>query len=230
MFSGRAAPGQVVMALDLSLKSPAIVVFVPDDMTFVYYWAQRKSEMKRPPVHTVEGMYFARMPPMPTSSHVDVVCAITDHVAQIADRHKVTKVVIEGHAYSRFKTAFANVVVELHGAIKYRLHAAGMPISVISPTSAKKCWTGSGSASKQDMWNAWKELWGGFDFAFLINGVQDDIHSPVNDIVDAMALLAALFGVCAAAPEPAAKRRKLAPPAADDREPPASHPQEQVGH
>lgn len=98
-------------------------------------------------------------------------------------------VYIEDYAYGMTNSSSLSVLHELGGALKYMLAKKNIAFETISPSSAKKRFTGSGRATKVDMYAALQNqlsipLW--TIFGKKKPGAK--IPNPIQDIVDAFAL------------------------------------------
>jgi Holliday junction resolvasome RuvABC endonuclease subunit len=76
------------------------------------------------------------------------------------------------------------------GIFKHKLYKAGVPVTVIEPSKAKKLATGKGNADKQAMYEAFsKET----NTDLLITFEQKTLSNPVTDIVDSYYILKSLL-------------------------------------
>jgi len=97
-------------------------------------------------------------------------------------------VAIEGYSYGSKGKIFN--LAENMGIFKHKLYKAGVPVTIIEPSKAKKLATGKGNADKQAMYEAFsKET--NTDLMFLFK--QKSLTNPVTDIVDSYFILKSLI-------------------------------------
>jgi Holliday junction resolvasome RuvABC endonuclease subunit len=125
---------------------------------------------------------------------------ILNSVLTIISRHSVTQVVIEGYAYGVARlSSSGSKMYELGGIIRHALmQLQHVNFKDVSPTQLKRKFTGSGRATKNAMYESFISK--GLPDLARIFKVQNckNIPNPVQDIVDATALV--LEAVDSAAP------------------------------
>lgn len=97
---------------------------------------------------------------------------------------------IEGYAYAATGRVFD--IGENTGILKYELWKNRIPFQVATPTQIKKYATGTGSATKEHMYDAWfaeTEL----DLMSEMTPKRSGVTSPVSDIVDSYFICKYLF-------------------------------------
>lgn len=99
----------------------------------------------------------------------------------------VSKVYIEGYSFASTGKVFN--IAENTGILKYNLYFAGIPFEVIAPTTVKKFATGSGRATKEDMYNQFCDDNENVNLKEMLTPRSNKIISPLNDIVDAYYIL-----------------------------------------
>jgi Holliday junction resolvasome RuvABC endonuclease subunit len=110
-----------------------------------------------------------------------------------------TQVHIESYAYSA-TTSCLTQLAEIGGILRWIVYGAGFKHIDVSPSSLKKSFTGSGRATKDEMYESW--LTRGLPDLATILKLKNRTDKPAEDIVDAYALT-----VHEEPPSP--KRRKL---------------------
>ena len=96
-------------------------------------------------------------------------------------------VAIEGYSFGSKGRVFN--LAENMGIFKHKLYKAGVPLTVIEPSKAKKLATGKGNADKQAMYEAFSEE---TKTNLLITFDQKSLSNPVTDIVDSYYILKSL--------------------------------------
>lgn len=97
-------------------------------------------------------------------------------------------VAIEGYSYGSKGKVFN--LAENMGIFKHKLYKAGVPVTIIEPSKAKKLATGKGNADKAAMYKAFCEETK-TDLVFTLN--QRSLTNPVTDIVDSYFILKSLL-------------------------------------
>ena len=95
---------------------------------------------------------------------------------------------IEGYSFGSKGKVFN--LAENMGIFKHKLYKAGIPVTVIEPSKAKKLATGKGNADKAAMYKAFCEETK-TDLVFTLN--QRSLTNPVTDIVDSYFILKSLM-------------------------------------
>ena len=97
-------------------------------------------------------------------------------------------VAVEGYSYGSKGRVFN--LAENMGIFKHKLYKAGIPVTVIEPSKAKKLATGKGNADKVAMYKAFSEETG-TNLVFTFN--QRTLSNPITDIVDSYYILKSLI-------------------------------------
>ena len=95
---------------------------------------------------------------------------------------------IEGYSFGSKGKVFN--LAENMGIFKHKLYKAGIPVTVIEPSKAKKLATGKGNADKEAMYKAFCQETN-TDLVFTFN--QRSLTNPVTDIVDSYYILKSLL-------------------------------------
>jgi hypothetical protein len=99
-------------------------------------------------------------------------------------------VAIEGYSFGSKGKVFN--LAENMGIFKHKLYKAGVPVTIIEPSKAKKLATGKGNADKVAMYKAFSEETG-TNLVFTFN--QKILTNPVTDIVDSYFILKSLLAI-----------------------------------
>lgn len=97
-------------------------------------------------------------------------------------------VAVEGYSFGSKGKVFN--LAENMGIFKHKLYKAGVPLTVIEPSKAKKLATGKGNADKAAMYKAFSEETN-TQLVFTFN--QKSLTNPVTDIVDSYYILKSLI-------------------------------------
>lgn len=174
-----------VAGLDLSLRCPAITIIEPtSEPSYVvpwkhcrsYYLTDKKSFAKR--TGTIIGEVFGAW-----GSDGERYETISEWVCNILQKHNVKHLGIEGYAYSRNFSSLT-ALAENMGLLKYFLYKNSITYDLYTPSSIKKCASGSGNADKNMMVDSFM-LDTGFDIlAEFKRSKKDKVVSPIHDICD----------------------------------------------
>ena len=99
-------------------------------------------------------------------------------------------VAIEGYSFGSKGKVFN--LAENMGIFKHKLYKAGVPVTIIEPSKAKKLATGKGNADKVAMYKAFSQETG-TNLVFTFN--QKILTNPVTDIVDSYFILKSLLAI-----------------------------------
>lgn len=97
-------------------------------------------------------------------------------------------VAVEGYSYGSKGKVFN--LAENMGIFKHKLYKAGIPVTIVEPSKAKKLATGKGNADKVAMYKAFSEETG-TNLVFTFN--QRTLSNPITDIVDSFYILKSLI-------------------------------------
>lgn len=175
------------LGLDLSLTSPGIVI-LQEGVYYVYFFPIRKREMNfvfDSDSFKINSMNVMIADQITTFHKYEVICSC---ISDLIDKHEVNHVIIEGYSYQSQSSSMSKLY-ELGGIVRYMCHTKKVAITEIAPTRVKKLFSSSGRSDKKDMYTSF--IAKGFPPLLAIFKVEKckDIPNPVQDIVDAVALL-----------------------------------------
>jgi Holliday junction resolvasome RuvABC endonuclease subunit len=93
-------------------------------------------------------------------------------------------VAIEGYSYGSQGRIFH--LAENMGIFKHKLYKAGIPLTVVEPSKAKKHATGKGNADKGLMYESFSKETG---TNLMLSFGQKTLSNPITDIVDSYYIL-----------------------------------------
>ncbi len=96
-------------------------------------------------------------------------------------------VIVEAYAYHITQSNSFTGLAELGGVIRHKLFKAGIEFHEVSPTAIKKWFTGSGAATKRDMFARFKSLTSVPLDTMIPGSFHIDVPCPHQDLVDAFA-------------------------------------------
>jgi len=189
------------VGIDLSLTSPGLVVRTSDDNLFAYFYPNRKKDIDRNILISTSdnttifhlqafSTDLRRVPSLLERYHI-IATDLVNTICKHSMHHTATLIRMEGYAFDA-KSSSVSKLHELGGIVKYQLYLQKFTVEEIAPTKLKKWFTGHGRATKEDMYmHAIKGC-----FPELINTFEmqacKGIPNPVQDIVDAYALVESL--------------------------------------
>jgi len=177
----------VIAGIDYSLTSPAICVFDTEKGGFSYnnttmYFRSNLSRFEMFREGNLHGSNHTDF-----KSDMDRYDGISDWAVKILNEHRVVQVYLEGYSFSSTGRVFN--IAENTGILKYNMWDALINFDVIAPTTVKKFATGSGRATKEDMYNQFCIDNENVNLKEMLTPRSDKIISPLNDIVDAYYIL-----------------------------------------
>lgn len=178
-----------IAGVDLSLRSPAIVIVPPTDQeSFIlpfsickgFYLTNRKSYAFTK--GNLRGSLFGHF-----ESREGQYETISEQLIDILLENKVKHIALEDYSYGSPNTMVLTQLAENAGIFKYFLHKHGISYDLYSPSSIKKCATGQGiRADKSKMRDAFYEDNPDYDIQSQFDRKRTDKpNSPVNDLIDA---------------------------------------------
>ena len=96
-------------------------------------------------------------------------------------------VIIENYSYGSKGSSIFNLA-ESTGITKQKLWSKNIQVEVVPPKAIKKFYTGSGNASKSDMYKQFKSETK-IDLVTLFDYQKAEIVSPISDVCDSWAIL-----------------------------------------
>lgn len=189
-------PTSALTGIDLSLRSPGVCIINKTDK-HVHFWTikQRVSDHKHISTTVTDGLYDTYQLTITQCEMPGTLTNVIQRATYVAEairdqliKHGVTKVKLEGYAYSKF-TRGASAIKELTGILKYLLGKAEITIDIVSPTQLKRKFTGKGNVKKQAMYTRYLEYKLPDLFKVMnIKPSKTNIKAPISDMVDAFAL------------------------------------------
>lgn len=174
-----------VAGLDISLRCPTLTIVAPttkpsylvplENITHYYLTDKKIYANSRGNIH---GELFGAF-----GSDGERYETISEWVIKVLKKHDVKHIGIEGYAYSANFNSLT-LLAENLGLLKYYLYKNSITYDLYSPSSIKKCATGSGNADKRMMVAAYT-LDTGNDLMHLFEKSHSDKPvNPINDIAD----------------------------------------------
>jgi Holliday junction resolvasome RuvABC endonuclease subunit len=182
------------VGIDLSLTSPGLAVYCENTLN-LYFYASRKKDVTRKRQltcqwngKTIECLIQPFERQIVDETILERYKMITEDIVGEILKYPSTKIRMEGYAFDA-KSSSISKLHELGGILKYLLYNNGRQFAEVPPTRLKKWFTGSGRASKELMYEH-----------FILKGLPPlieifemekckGIPNPVQDIVDAFALV-----------------------------------------
>ena len=178
--------------MDISLSSPGYVVHDTELDTFhMYFYPQRKREIG---MHRrYENMTISALKPFVYYDNMHRYHNMMTDLKNIISGHGVGEVCLEGYSYASHSSS-SSKLYEFGGILRYNLTQLGLNYTEYAPGHVKKIFSGSGKATKNDMYTAYLQR-GYRDLLVLfnLNSKSTSIPNPVQDLVDAIAVLHCLF-------------------------------------
>lgn len=173
---------KVYAGLDWSMSSPGLAIGNTnfDEIQFFGIRKKKKQASSSKQIILLEEPLY--------SCNEERYYKLADMYLKKLQAHNVDKVFIEGYAYGATGNTFN--IGECTGIIKHLMWTNGIEFEPLVPGVVKKFATGKGNANKTLMWECFL-----LDTDFRMDHMIDDdikgdkIPSPVNDMVDAWALL-----------------------------------------
>jgi Holliday junction resolvasome RuvABC endonuclease subunit len=188
----------LIVGLDMSLRSTGIAVYnTTTKNIFTYFYPGRiKDELMDIKVKCKWKETEFNVCALPVCDNQQTMMhrynRITGDIIEIIKKHggnsDNTAVYMEGYSYDSVSSRLSNIH-ELGGIMKYRLYVEGIHVHEVPPSRIKKKFADTGRAKKTDMFNSFISK--GFPDLLGIFAMQNrhGIPNPVQDIVDACALV-----------------------------------------
>jgi Holliday junction resolvasome RuvABC endonuclease subunit len=179
-----------ILGLDLSVLSPGIVV-LKNNNYYAYFFpnVQYRHCFKK----SQDNFHVEALPVINHSKSLQHRYEQISHqIKNICKHHNVTEVVMEASFAGQGNST--KVLYELGGIIRQDLHRLKIPFQEIHPTKLKLHFTGYGKSKKKDMYNTFINK--GFPDLYQLLNVftsSDKVPTPIQDIVDATALIDSLI-------------------------------------
>lgn len=179
-----------MIAIDFSMNSAGVIVGNSNNPSELQMLCFRQRKRDDSLVKNITIKEYLECPKSDEERFYYIAKTIFDFI----DTHSTTKIVyIEDYSYGSTGSVFN--IAEATGLLKHLLYMNGYVINKVSPKALKKHATGSGNASKGDMFNAFIDNTN-YDFNSVFIGPQkavkkgdEKIPAPFSDLIDAYFLL-----------------------------------------
>lgn len=180
-----------MIAIDFSMNSAGVVIGntdKPEELKMLCFRQRKRDESLSKNIKIVDY-------PIDPKNNEERYFEIANSIMGFIDKNNINnrEVYIEDYSFGSTGSVFN--IAEATATLKHILWMSGFNITKISPKSIKKYATGSGNATKTDMYNTFIDKTG-FDFNKVLIGPKKDIEkgdekipSPVSDLIDAYFLL-----------------------------------------
>lgn len=171
----------VLMGIDYSLTSPALCIY---DDNGAKQWDYKKckfyylSSMLK--ILVVNNRYDGKLYPAYKNDE-DRYDKLSQWVIDVAKKHAVEKVYLEGYAYNATGKVFN--IAENTGCLKQKLFKDNINFEVFAPKDIKKMATNNGNANKEKMYESFLSETQ-IDIRKDINITALKQWNPISDIVD----------------------------------------------
>ena len=207
---------QIVMAsIDLSLRSPAMVIFDSHNIR-IFCFAQRQKDhniIKK----SIFGEWYYSFTVFPAINSKNSNCERYAHITSFLLSELITisktralHVRIEDYAYSNQSNAMFKLM-ELCGILKQQLFVHEIPFEVVNISRWKKNFTGRGNATKQHVYRHAVDKHKIIDLCDVFHHLKCDKNgqppSPINDIYDSIGI-AGIFSSSTTPPKKKIKNSK----------------------
>lgn len=177
----------VLAGIDYSLTSPAICVYDTEKGDFSYettemYFRSNLIRFEAFDEGNVHGSNHG-----PWACEMDRYNDISEWALKVLTKHQVTQVYLEGYSFGSTGRVFN--IAENTGILKFKLWNALIHCEVVAPTTVKKFATGSGRATKEDMYYQFVLENEKVMLKETLTPKANKIISPLNDIIDAYYIL-----------------------------------------
>ncbi len=177
----------VIAGIDYSMTSPALCVFDTEKGRYCFdnvgaYFRSNLARFEQYKEGNVNGENHK-----PFKCDMDRYDDISDWATSILDSQGVTKVFLEGYSFGSTGKVFN--IAENTAVLKYNLWDLNIDIEILAPTTIKKFATGSGRASKENMYEKFCEENSKSALREMLTPRSSNVINPVNDIVDAYYIL-----------------------------------------
>ena len=177
----------VLAGIDYSMTSPALCVFDTEKGRYCFenvdvYFRSNLARFELFKEGNVNGENHK-----PFKCDMDRYDDISDWALSILDGAGVKKVFLEGYSFGSTGKAFH--IAEHTAILKYNLWDSNIDIEILAPTTIKKFATGSGRASKENMYEKFCEENPSVGLQESLTPRSSNVINPVNDIVDAYYIL-----------------------------------------
>jgi Holliday junction resolvasome RuvABC endonuclease subunit len=174
------------VGLDISLNSTGIVLRKPEDSRlYIWFFQQRRREYGFR--YSSDSIEIVCVPFDTDADKFDKITVVAQTLESVLDQLKPseTRVFIESYAFAA-TTSCLTQLAEIGGVLRWTLRRRKFTFEDVSPLTLKKHFTGSGRASKEDMYKEWIRR--GYSDLTKILSLKRPTDKPAEDIIDAAAL------------------------------------------
>ena len=177
----------LVAGIDYSMTSPALCIFDTDKGRYCFdnVDAYFRSNLVRFDLFKEGNVNGENHNPF--DCDIDRYDDISNWATTILDGKGVKKVFLEGYSFGSTGKVFN--IAENTAILKYNLWDLNIDIEILAPTTIKKFATGSGRASKENMYEKFCEENPKIGLRESLTPRSSNVINPVNDIVDAYYIL-----------------------------------------
>jgi hypothetical protein len=174
--------------IDYSLTCPAICTYDPKAGDFCFenvklYFRSNLTRFKTFKEGNLSGCNHG-----PWKNEISRYDDISNWAMDVLVGDFVDEVFLEGYAFGATGRVFN--IAENTAILKYNIWDEHIECDVIAPKQIKKYATGSGNASKEDMYEAFcKEAPGVVDLRSILTPRSSGVISPLSDVVDSYFIL-----------------------------------------
>ena len=181
-----------MIAIDFSMNSAGVVIGntdKPEELKMLCFRQRKRDESLSKNIKIADY-------PIDPKSNEERYFEVAFEIMEFIHKNAISsdkEVYIEDYSFGSTGSVFN--IAESTATLKHLLWMSNYNINKISPKSIKKYATGSGNATKTDMYNTFIDKTG-FDFNKVLIGPKKDIEkgdekipSPVSDLIDAYFLL-----------------------------------------
>ena len=177
----------VIAGIDYSMTSPALCVFDTEKGRYCFdnvdaYFRSNLARFELFKEGNLNGENHKSF-----DCDMDRYDDISNWATTILDSQGVTKVFLEGYSFGSTGKVFN--IAENTAILKYNLWDLNIDIEILAPTTIKKFATGSGRASKENMYDKFCEENPKVGLRESLTPRSSNVINPVNDIVDAYYIL-----------------------------------------
>jgi hypothetical protein len=173
--------------IDYSMTSPALCIFDTENGRYCFdnVDAYFRSNLARFELFKEGNLNGENHKPF--DCDMDRYDDISNWATSILEDRGVKKVFLEGYSFGSTGKVFN--IAENTAILKYNLWDLNIDIEILAPTTIKKFATGSGRASKENMYDKFCEENSKVGLRETLTPRSSNVINPVNDIVDAYYIL-----------------------------------------
>jgi Holliday junction resolvasome RuvABC endonuclease subunit len=175
------------VGIDLSLTSPGMAIRTGDQW-FVYGFAQLKRQLGL--AYSGTNWSASVLPPIPPGTNVERYTYIVNALVELVQKHgKVGCVTMEMYAFG-CQSAHTYKLQELGGIVQFVFAQNGYSVKMVPIGTWKKSFTGNGHADKRLVFQTVVDKLFPIHEAFPQSSTIKVIPSPLQDMCDAVGLVA----------------------------------------